>query len=91
MSEKSAERQENSRRLIPALHKAMPNIMALGAAYHKAYPVDTTEPAVVDAVTVSVPLRHFMLMAAFTSNAVASYLEETGQSGDTQPPAGTPE
>jgi len=73
--ETKVDREEQKATLMPALTKMMPALMAQGAMYHKAYPVKETLPEVIDAVTVSVPLRHFMVMVAYCSAVVAQELE----------------
>ena len=50
--------------LKPQLLKVAPKIVAIGQMYQSAYPLDKTDAKVLDAVTVAVPLRIFMVMAA---------------------------
>lgn len=61
-------RQEQIDTMLPMMQKMMPSIVEVATLYHKAYPINTTAPEVIDVVTVSLPLRHFMLMAAIISN-----------------------
>lgn len=52
--------------LKPQLLKVAPKIVAIGQMYNNAYPLDKTDAKVLDAVTVAVPLRIFLVMAAST-------------------------
>lgn len=74
-------RADQSARLMPALLKLMPRIHTVAQLYHNTYPVDKTAPEVVDAVTVAVPLRDFMIMTAYCSNAVAEHIERSKPEG----------
>jgi hypothetical protein len=61
-------REEQNRRIIPAMRKLLPPVMQAATMFHQHYPLDRTPAAVVDAVTVPVPLRHFMLMVSLVAN-----------------------
>jgi hypothetical protein len=61
-------REEQNRVIIPMMHRLLPPIVQAAALYHQLYPLDKTAPEVVDAVTVAVPLRHFMLMTSLVTN-----------------------
>ena len=60
---------------MPMLRKYMPQITEIAILYNKTYPVASTPPEVVNAVTVSVPLRHFMLLSAVCTNLTAADIE----------------
>lgn len=68
-------REEQNAKLMPALRKSVQDLMEVGVMYQKAYPVGTTPSEVVNAVTVAVPLRHFMVLLGFASNIVAGVME----------------
>jgi hypothetical protein len=61
-------REEQNRALLPEMRRLLPPILKVGTIYQQAYPFDKTPAAVVDAVTVAVPLRSFMLMAGLVTN-----------------------
>jgi hypothetical protein len=56
--------QEVINSMMPVLHKMLPQMVEVAALYHRNYPADTTHPSVIDAVTVAVPLRQYMISAA---------------------------
>ena len=56
--------------LLPVMRKLMPGIIKVANAYDTTYPADKTPAEVFDAVTVAVPLRHFMVMAGICTNCV---------------------
>ena len=68
-------RKQQIEALMPVLRKVMPSLVTVGAAYNKAYPYATTSPDVLDAVTVAVPLRQFMVMTGVCSVLVAEHIE----------------
>lgn len=61
-------REDQIKALMPILRRYLPQIVEIATLYNKTYPVDTTPPEVVNAVSVVVPLRHFMVMSAVVSN-----------------------
>lgn len=61
-------RQEQIDTLLPLMRRMLPQIVEVAELYHTNYPVNKTLPEVVDAVTVAVPLRHFMVMASIVTN-----------------------
>jgi hypothetical protein len=67
-TKKESTRQEQIDTLLPLMRRMLPGIVEVAQLYHKNYPVMTTLPEVVDAVTVAVPLRHFMVMASIVTN-----------------------
>jgi hypothetical protein len=58
--------------LIPTLRAMYPSIVQVAKMYTDAYPLDKTAPEVVDAVTVAVPLRTFMVMSALVAQTLAA-------------------
>ncbi len=78
-------REQQIAKLMPAMRKFVPSIITVANSYHKAYPVDTTDPAVLDAVTVSLPYTHFMVMAGIcTSLAMIEIDKEKKQAMKTE-------
>lgn len=67
-AKKEQTRQEQIDTLVPLMRRMLPQIVEVAQLYHTNYPVNKTLPEVVDAVTVSVPLRHFMVMASICTN-----------------------
>lgn len=67
-AKKEQTRQEQVDVLIPLMRRMLPQIVEVAQLYHTNYPVNKTLPEVVDAVTVAVPLRHFMVMASICTN-----------------------
>jgi len=65
-------REEQNKLVMPMLRKYAPQIVEVAKLYNDNYPISTTPPAVIDAVTVALPLRHFMVMAAMCINLVAA-------------------
>ena len=61
-------RQEQIDTLIPLMRRMLPQIVEIAQLYHTNYPVNKTSAEVVDAVTVALPLRHFMVMASIATN-----------------------
>lgn len=82
-------RQEQIDAMLPMMQKMMPSIVEVATLYNKAYPLASTLPEVVDAVTVSLPLRHFMLMAAIVTNlcVIAKEKEDAATTTKTEVPA----
>lgn len=62
----------NPTTLIPSLRSMYPNIVQVAKMYNDAYPHESTAPEVLDAVTVAVPLRTFMLMSALVAQTLAA-------------------
>lgn len=58
--------------LIPTLRSMYPNIVQVAKLYSDTYPHDKTAPEVIDAVTVAVPLRTFMVMSALVAQTLAA-------------------
>jgi hypothetical protein len=58
--------------LKPALLRLYPQIVEVAKAYAEAYPPDSTAAEIVNAVTVAVPLRTFMVLAALAGQVLAS-------------------
>jgi hypothetical protein len=58
--------------LIPTLRSMYPNIVQVAKMYNDAYPHESTAPEVIDAVTVAVPLRTFMIMSALVAQTLAA-------------------
>lgn len=56
---------EQQRSIREALRNSMPKMLEVGKLYADAYPPANTPPAVLDAVTVAVPLRFYMTVMAF--------------------------
>ena len=56
--------------ILDALHGMHPQIVNVAGIYANAYPYDKTSHEVLDAVTVAVPLRMFMVMAAVATQAL---------------------
>lgn len=69
-------RKEQIEALIPALRRMVPNIMQVGSLYNQQYPADKTAPEVLDAVTVAVPYRQFMVMAGVCTSLIAEVIEK---------------
>ena len=57
--------------IINALGSMHPQIVQVAAMYTNAYPHETTAPEVIDAVTVAVPLRTFMVLAAVATQVLS--------------------
>jgi hypothetical protein len=62
----------NQTSLIPTLKSMYPNIVQVAKLYNDTYPHETTPPEVIDAVTVAVPLRTFMVMSALVAQTLAA-------------------
>lgn len=60
--------QEQIDSMMPALHKLLPQIIEIAKLYHHNYPAETTSDDVINAITVAVPLRHFMISAAILTH-----------------------
>jgi hypothetical protein len=58
---------EQQRIMRDNLKASLPKMLQVGQAYGQAYPPNITASAVLDAVTVPVPLRFFMTTLAFLS------------------------
>lgn len=67
MSEAEPTQQPN---IIEALRGMHPQIVQVATMYTTAYPHERTLPEVLDAVTVAVPLRTFMVLAAVATQAL---------------------
>lgn len=61
---------EQEDNLLTELKRYQPSITRIANVYSDQYPPDTTPLEVVDAVTVPVPLRIFMVMAALCEQLV---------------------
>ena len=57
-------KEEQMKFLATEFKKFAPNVLHVGKLYQKQYPFTDTNPEVIDAVTVSIPLRQFMLMSS---------------------------
>lgn len=80
---KQRTKQEQINLLLPMMRRLLPQIVEVATLYHKNYPADTTAPEVVDAVTVAVPLRHFMVMTSIVTNlCVIAQEKERNQTPD---------
>jgi hypothetical protein len=53
-----------------ALRSMHPHIVEVATMYNNTYPVASTLPEVVDAVTVAIPLRTFMVLAAIATQVL---------------------
>lgn len=53
-----------------ALRSMHPQLVQVATMYNQAYPADKTAPEVLDAVTVAVPLRTFMVLAAIATQVL---------------------
>jgi hypothetical protein len=62
---------EQEEKVFTALKHYHPSIVSIAGVYNDQFPAATTPPAVVDAVTVAVPLRVFMVMAATCTKVLA--------------------
>lgn len=69
-------REETLALLRKQVRKDMTNLTEVAKAYHQVYPIATTLPEVVDAVTVALPLRTFMVLAAIATTLVAIDMEK---------------
>lgn len=67
MSEAEPTQQPN---IIDALRGMHPQIVQVATMYTTAYPHEKTLPEVLDAVTVAVPLRTFMVLAAVATQVL---------------------
>lgn len=67
-------RQEQIEKLLPAAQRMAGHVLQVGALYNKKYPLDTTPPEVLDAITVAVPYRQFMVMSGITMALVADHI-----------------
>lgn len=61
---------EQEAKVMDALNRYHPSIVSIAGVYNGQFPADTTAPEVIDAVTVAVPLRVFMVMAAVCAKAL---------------------
>ena len=59
--------------ILDALHGMHPQIANVAGIYATAYPHDKTSHEVLDAVTVAVPLRMFMVMAAVATQVLQEH------------------
>ena len=59
--------------ILDALHGMHPQIANVAGIYATAYPHEKTLPEVLDAVTVAVPLRTYMVMAAVATQALQEH------------------
>jgi hypothetical protein len=69
-------REEQIALLVPELRKHSPQLLQLGMLYHQRYPWQTTAPEVLDAITVAVPYRLFMLLSGVGTALVAEAMEK---------------
>jgi len=58
--------------LTPVLRSMYPSIVQVAKMYNDAYPHESTAPEVLDAVTVAVPLRTYMVMSALVAQTLAA-------------------
>lgn len=56
--------------IFSALRAMHPQILEVATMYTAAYPHEKTAPEVLDAVTVAVPLRTYMVMAAIATQVL---------------------
>jgi hypothetical protein len=78
-------RQEQIDYLLPPMRKMAPDIINIAAMYNKAYPPATTSGDVLDAVTVAVPYRHFMVMASIAVNTLLLHQPGAAANDDSKP------
>lgn len=71
-------RQETLDILRKQVRKDLDPLTQVAKAYHQLYPIADTAPEVVDAVTVAVPLRTFMVLTAIATTLVAIDVESGG-------------
>lgn len=68
--------KEQLDKLKPMLARCMPELAQLANIYTKRYPLASTAPEVIDAVTVSISLRSFLVFGAAASVIAADLFKE---------------
>jgi hypothetical protein len=61
---------EHIEAMLRQMHVRLPHVVEVGKAYNQVYPVATTPPEVINAVTVATPLRDYMLMVGIVSHVL---------------------
>lgn len=69
-------RDEQLAKLLPMLRNMMPSLIAVGTMYEKTYPTKTSLPEVLDAVTVAVPLRQYMVLVGYAATVVGAEIDK---------------